>query len=451
MWHLGRFTKTPYLVLFVILGTAGIGTAYAGILPLITLAGDVQVDGDLNVDGTITGDGSLGGLSCSTNQVARFDGSIWVCRTISLITSAIVVDTGEPNTGADNSLAVVNGKPAISYQDRTNRDLKYVQANDADGTSWNTPVTVDAGGPNTGGHTSLAVVNGKPAISYYDGTNEDLKYVQANDADGTSWPTAVTVDSGGEVGQFNSLVVVNGKPAISYYEFSNIRDLKYVQASDADGTSWPTAVTVDSGSVHNTQTSLAVVNGKPAISYGVDGVPNDLKYVQANDADGNSWKTPVIADSTCCTSTGESSSLAVVNGMPAISYSDSFGTNNLKYVQANDADGTTWQTEVTVDAGTSRPGDTSLAVVNGKPAISYYDVDNSGNLLYVQANDADGTSWPTAVTVDSGGDVGKFSSLAVVNGKPAISYRDGTNLDLKYVQASDADGIQNWFLKLIFE
>jgi len=55
MRHLGRFTKTPYLVLFVILGTAGIGTAYAGILPLITLAGDVQVDGNLNVDGTITG------------------------------------------------------------------------------------------------------------------------------------------------------------------------------------------------------------------------------------------------------------------------------------------------------------------------------------------------------------------------------------------------------------
>ena len=55
MGHLGRFTKTPYLVLFVILGTAGIGTAYAGILPLITLAGDVQVDGNLNVDGTITG------------------------------------------------------------------------------------------------------------------------------------------------------------------------------------------------------------------------------------------------------------------------------------------------------------------------------------------------------------------------------------------------------------
>jgi len=55
MGHLGRFTKTPYLVMFVILGTAGIGTAYAGILPLITLAGDVQVDGSLNADGPITG------------------------------------------------------------------------------------------------------------------------------------------------------------------------------------------------------------------------------------------------------------------------------------------------------------------------------------------------------------------------------------------------------------
>jgi len=48
-----QLTKTPYLVLFIVLIAIGVGTASA--LITITLAGDVQVDGDLNVDGSITG------------------------------------------------------------------------------------------------------------------------------------------------------------------------------------------------------------------------------------------------------------------------------------------------------------------------------------------------------------------------------------------------------------
>ena len=64
-------------MLFVILGTAGITTAFA--IGTITLAGDVQVDGNLNVDGQITGptitdlqsqiDSSAAVLSCE-NQIA---------------------------------------------------------------------------------------------------------------------------------------------------------------------------------------------------------------------------------------------------------------------------------------------------------------------------------------------------------------------------------------------
>jgi len=48
-----QLTKTPYLVLFIILISVGVGTASAAIT--ITLAGDVDVTGNLDVIGTITG------------------------------------------------------------------------------------------------------------------------------------------------------------------------------------------------------------------------------------------------------------------------------------------------------------------------------------------------------------------------------------------------------------
>jgi len=56
MGHLGmNLTRNGLIVLISVIFVAGAGTAYAGIvLPMITLAGNVQVDGDLNVDGTIT-------------------------------------------------------------------------------------------------------------------------------------------------------------------------------------------------------------------------------------------------------------------------------------------------------------------------------------------------------------------------------------------------------------
>jgi hypothetical protein len=222
------------------------------------------------------------------------------------------------------SLAVVNGNPAISYYDVTNLDLKYVRATDASGTSWGTPVTLDSIGA-VGQYTSLAVVNGNPAISYLDVSGFDLKYVRATTANGTlvgDWGTPVTLDSTGFVGLYTSLVVVNGNPAISYRDNTN-GDLKYVRATTTSGTTWGTPVTLDSIGAVGLYTSLAVVNGNPAISY-YDSTNRDLKYVRAATASGTlvgDWGTPVSLDTAI--SSGEYTSLAVVNGNPAISYYDS--------------------------------------------------------------------------------------------------------------------------------
>jgi hypothetical protein len=158
------------------------------------------------------------------------------------------------------------------------------------------------------------VANGNPAMSYYDVTNAQLKYVRALDASGTLWDIPVVVDTTGDVGRFSSLAIVNGNPAISYFGLDE-SELRYVRANDASGTSWGTPVLVDTAGYYS---SLAVVNGNPTISY--FGIHGDLKYVRANDVSGTSWGTPVFVDTPG--DVGRFSSLVEINGIAAISYFD---------------------------------------------------------------------------------------------------------------------------------
>ena len=168
-----------------------------------------------------------------------------------------------------------DGRPAISYYDDTNFDLKYAEF---DGASWQIS-TVDSAGT-VGEYTSLAFNRaGQPAISYYDSTNRDLKYAEF---DGVSWQIS-TVDSAGDVGFYTSLAFdPAGRPAISYYDLTN-DDLKY---AEFDGASWQNT-TVDSAGSVGRYTSLAFnPGGQPAISYW-DNTNIDLKYAEF---DGASWR-----------------------------------------------------------------------------------------------------------------------------------------------------------------
>ncbi|OYW77539.1 MAG: hypothetical protein B7Z37_03680 [Verrucomicrobia bacterium 12-59-8] len=350
---------------------------------------------------------------------------------------AVTLDDTSDHVGLHSSLAVINGHPAISYYDPTNLDLKYMRALDPNGAAWGSRVTLDYNGE-VGSFTSLAEVNGSAAISYYDATHGDLKYIRAQDSSGWNWPVPDTVDAGvqsGSVGYATSQAIVNGLPAIAYYDTTN-GALKYMRALDANGLNWDSPVTID-GAGDDGYLSLTTVNGKPAIAYfGKNAV---LKYVRSLDMAGASWGTPVTADATL--HAGYDNKLAVVNGNPAISYWD--GTNaDLKYVRAIDADGTSWGAPLTLDSMGYVGRANSLVVVNGTPAISYYDAGTNGNglLKYIRSLDANGTSWATPLSLDSVINAGAATSLVVVNGKPAISYSGSTNRNLKYLRAQNATG-----------
>jgi hypothetical protein len=345
--------------------------------------------------------------------------------------SPVTVDaTGQ--TGNFTRMLIVKGFPAISYSDATNTDRRFVRATDASGTTWGTPVTIDTAC--SGVYAEMVIVNGNPALSYYDPVRFKPSYTRAADDSGSTWNTPIVFDAKGKAGQYPSVAIVNGNPAISYYDQTET-NLKYVRASNTTGSAWNTAVTIDVTGNVGQYTSLVVANSNPAISY-YDVTNGDLKYVRASDASGTTWGTPVTVDATGAI--GQYTSMAVVNGNPAISYYD-VTNGNLKYVRASDASGSTWGTPVTVDATGVTGQYTCLKVVNGYPAISYYDSTN-GDLRYVLASDASGSTWGTPVTVDATGNSGQYTSLVVANSNPAISYYDVTNGDLKYIRATDASG-----------
>jgi hypothetical protein len=83
--------------------------------------------------------------------------------------------------------------------------------------------------------------------------------------------------------------------------------------------------------------------------------------------------------------------------------------------------------------GTSVGFYTSLVIgIDGYPIISYYD-DTNFDLKVVHCTAVDCSTTDTPLMVDgTGTNVGDYTSSAIgTDGYPIISYRDGTNSDLK--------------------
>ena len=138
------------------------------------------------------------------------------------------VDTTNGSGYYTSIILETDNKPHISIQDGLNDNLMYIHWDD-DESKWNGQVNTD--GPDTvdstdvtGLYTSIALdADGNPHISYYDDTNNDLRYAYWN---GSSWKTE-TVDSAGNMGSHTSIDLdSNGHAHISYYDATN-ESLKY--------------------------------------------------------------------------------------------------------------------------------------------------------------------------------------------------------------------------------
>jgi len=327
---------------------------------------------------------------------------------------------GSDFTGA--SLALIAGHPAVSYVDTTRMRLVYVRATDNRGDAWDTPIDVVDLQPEGGGFTCLADVNGRPGISYVKELPatflSELHFTRAKDDTGSSWAAVdVIVDDVLEIME-NSLAVVNGNPAIAYFEWTN-KQVHYIRSADSDGQSWGADVYVDG----TRNPCLRVVDGSPAIAS--RGINSGLYYHRAADANGD-YPSSWIAEGSIGLSVGggapRSDSLCVVSGQPAIAYDDSYGgVNALRFVRATDMKGGAWDAPVQVLTGGLGFGwPCALLEIATYPLVIYRDEQNT-ELRSTQGHDSAGAAWYQPMFVEDTA-AGAELSAALINGSPAAAY-----------------------------
>ena len=346
--------------------------------------------------------------------------------------------TKADQTDVDTLENTVNTKANQTTVDTLDSDKADVSALLALATGMQTPTTVDST-DDVGTHTSIAIGNnGNPIISYYDLLNGHLKVAACTSPGCTGTATITTVDSADIVGWYTSIAIGdNGFPVISYYDLLN-GHLKVAACTTTDCTGTATITTVDSTGTVGEYTSIAIGNnGNPIISY-YDGSNGHLKVAACTTTDCTGTATITVVDSADIV--GRYTSIAIGNnGNAIISYTD-FSNRDLKVAACTTTDCTGTATITTVDSADIVGWYTSIAIGNnGHAIISYYDLLN-GHLKVAACTTTDCTGTATITTVDSTGDVGEYTSIATGdNGLPVISYNDSTNTALKVAACTTTD------------
>jgi uncharacterized delta-60 repeat protein len=345
---------------------------------------------------------------------------------------ALTLDGGsQAKQGVFSSIAIVQGHPAVAWSNSLTSAIKYARALDPAGTVWGTPVVIDSQFP-VGNKVCLLVVNGNPAVCYHHPALAErvLKYCRALDTTGAVWGTPVKLDAPWYAGLEASMEIVDGNPAIAY---RNTSSLMYLRAKDANGSAWPAPAILSD--VLANYPCLKVIEGRPAVAWTDIG---GLWFLRGADSSGSSWLPPQKLAPLTDQQVHRSASMQIVNGRPAICYYDA-DLDRLRYLRAYDATGTSWPQPITV-AEIEGGDDCSLAVVQGKPAIAFRDSGPMRALRYVEATDTEGATpatWKPPVTVEETGHLLHAITLFEVNGGPAIIHRNEELGTVHYLRATD--------------
>jgi len=284
---------------------------------------------------------------------------------------------------------------------------------------------------NVGQYSSIALDSfDRPHISYYDATNENLKYAKWI---GSNWITQV-IDSDHNAGLWTSIALDSyDRPYISYSTV--IGDYSYLYCAKRIGGVWSKErlpyFSGMYGSPYDIGTSIAIdrlnriyisYSSRYYSSYWYGGWTDYRLEIAKWDG---YWSREVVDKVSGSNMWWASIAIDDYN-RPHISYYDA-GEGDLKYARWT---GSCWDIQ-TVDYTGNVGLCTSIAIDNyNRPHISYYD-QTHGTLKYAKWT---GSSWHIE-TVDDAYWVGGYSSIAIDNyNRPHISYCDCANKDLKYAK-----------------
>ncbi len=344
------------------------------------------------------------------------------------------------STGINNSLAEVNGRPAIAYYSAGDSTLYYVRALDSRGNLWSTPIPLEA---NNSQYCSLCVIKGNPAIAYWRASDSHVRYIRCATPNGNvlaDWSNA-PVDLGGPFGMMEKpdLCEVNGNPAIFFGDGSSVQ---YIRATTATGTGnvtgdWANPYFQIDTSCSGQNAQLELINGQPAVIYVSSGPV--VKYKRATNGTGASaldW--PAVGVTISATSQPNMAiSFKEVNGRPAAIWYDT-SSNKLQYVRSNTPGGellADWPLPSIASISTNSGQFCNLAVIAGRPAVLYEDNSWGSGKRFRWATDAAGSAWGQEFFIgrqSSGQDYNQWTCLQEINGEPAASLYFSTGNSAAY-------------------
>ena len=350
-------------------------------------------------------------------------------------------------------MAMLNGSPAIIYENGGS-SLYFAKSLDATGRRWPAGTSV---GVNVNGNANFCfdVANGFPVVAYFEYSTRHLKFVRATDTNGATWGTPVTVQIAA-VGGFAMAelreAIIGGRPAIAWQDTASTgTKIFYIRANDANGDTWPAAgigVTDSPGG----GISLAEINARPAISFawnnGLVLMTNQqtaVRYIRANDAAGAGWPVNAVNIKTNGYATAFSSpQLLSVNSNPSVFFQSTLVGNpvHTEFARAMDVNGAAWGNSVTMMSFPPQTGWQAAAVINAQPAVVWYDVSRSA-FRYSSSAD-NGASFNTVSACPN--NFTSFPFLLDAGGLPAFSFANPDANELLYIRDTNLipDTYINW-------